>query len=112
MKVTVIPIAIGVLGTVPKYMIRELEELEIGGRAETIKAVVFMTSDRILRKVLETRGNCSHSDSSEKPSTNARVKKLPENKKKMLAQRYMVSSIGIMVRLFANGSGDLGSIPG
>ena len=30
MKVTVIPIIIGALGTVPKGLVKELEELEIG----------------------------------------------------------------------------------
>ena len=33
MKVTVIPIVIGALGTIPKGFVRGLEELEIGGRA-------------------------------------------------------------------------------
>ena len=37
MKVTVIPIVIGALGTILKDLIRELKELEIGGRAEIIQ---------------------------------------------------------------------------
>ena len=36
MKVTVIPIVIGALGTIRKVLVRSLEELEIGGRAEII----------------------------------------------------------------------------
>ena len=36
MKVTVIPIVIGALGTISKNLVRGLEEFEIGGRAETI----------------------------------------------------------------------------
>ena len=35
-KVTVIPIITGSLGTVSKGLVKGLEELEIGGRAETI----------------------------------------------------------------------------
>ena len=35
--VTVIPIMIDALGTVPKGLERELSELDIGGRIETIK---------------------------------------------------------------------------
>ena len=37
MKVTVIPMVIGALGTIPKGLVSELEELEIGGRAETVQ---------------------------------------------------------------------------
>ena len=37
MKVTVIPIVIRVLGTVPKGLKRELEELKIGVHIETIQ---------------------------------------------------------------------------
>ena len=36
MKVTVIPIIIGALGMVLKGLLRELEDLEIQGQAETI----------------------------------------------------------------------------
>ena len=36
MKVTVIPIVIGALDTVPKILVKELENLEIRGRVETI----------------------------------------------------------------------------
>ena len=54
MKVTVIPIIIGALGTVPKCLVRRLEELEIGGRIETIQTTTLLRSSRILRRVLET----------------------------------------------------------
>ena len=36
MKVMVIPIVIGALGTIPKSLLRRLEELKIGRQAETI----------------------------------------------------------------------------
>ena len=36
MKVTVIPIGIGALGTIPKSLVKGLEELEIGGWTNTI----------------------------------------------------------------------------
>ena len=54
MKVTMIPIVIGAPRTIPKGLLRELEELEIGGRIETIQTTVLLRSARILRKVLET----------------------------------------------------------
>ena len=40
MKVTVIPIIIGALGTVTKAIVQELEDLEIRGRVETIQTTV------------------------------------------------------------------------
>ena len=53
MKVTVILIVNCALGTVLKGLVRELEELEIGGRIETIKTKA-LGSARILRRVLES----------------------------------------------------------
>ena len=50
----VIPIVIGALGTVPKGLVKVLEEMEIGGRAETIQTTILLRSTRILRRVLET----------------------------------------------------------
>ena len=40
--VTVIPIVIGELGTIPKGLVRGMEELEIGGRAETIRTIKLL----------------------------------------------------------------------
>ena len=51
MKVTMIPIVIGVLGTVTKGSVQELEDLEIRGRIETIQAKILLRSARILRRV-------------------------------------------------------------
>ena len=56
MKVTVIPMVISALGTMPISLIRRLQELEIIECAETIKATVLLRSTRIPRKVLETWG--------------------------------------------------------
>ena len=49
-----IPIVFSTLGMIPKGLVRELEELEIGGRAETIQTTALLKSTRILRRVLET----------------------------------------------------------
>ena len=57
MKVTVIPIVIGTLGTVTKGLLQELEDLEIKGRVETIQTVTLLRSARILRSVLDTCGD-------------------------------------------------------
>ena len=62
MKVTVIPIVIGALGTVPKWLVEGKENLEIKRRVETILTTALLRSVRILRRVLETwRRWLSHS---------------------------------------------------
>ena len=48
MKVTVIPIVLGALGTISKGFVRGLEELKIGGRIETIQPIALFRSVRIL----------------------------------------------------------------
>ena len=49
MKVTVVPIMIGALGTITKGLLKGLEDLEVGGRVETIQTTA--------RRVLETWGD-------------------------------------------------------
>ena len=56
MKVTIIPIVIGAFGTVTKGLLKELEDLEVGGRVETIQTTTLLGTARILRRVLETWG--------------------------------------------------------
>ncbi len=57
MKVTIIPIVIGAFGTVTKGLLKGLEDLEVGGRVETIQTTALLKTARILRRVLETRGD-------------------------------------------------------
>ena len=54
MKVTIVPIVISALGTITKGLLRGLEDLEIGGRTETIQTAALLRTARILRWVLET----------------------------------------------------------
>ena len=54
MKMTVIPIITGVLGTVSKGLERGLKEAEIGGQIETNQTTEMLKSARIPRRVLET----------------------------------------------------------
>ena len=54
MKVTIIPIAIGALGTVTKGLLKGLEELDVGGRVETIQTTTLLSMARKLRRILET----------------------------------------------------------
>ena len=54
MRVTIIPIVIGAFGTVAKGLLKGLEDLEVGGRIETIQTTALLRTARILRRVLET----------------------------------------------------------
>ena len=54
MQVTIIPIVIGAFGTVTKGLLKGLEDLEVGGRVETILMTALLGTARILRKVLKT----------------------------------------------------------
>ena len=53
MQVTIIPIVIVTFGTV----IKGLDDLEVGGRVETIQTTALLRTARILRRVLETWGD-------------------------------------------------------
>ena len=75
MKVTIVPIVIGALGTVTKGLLKGLEDLEVSGRVETIQknsiAEDGQNTETVSWRLEET---CCHSNSSEKPSANTDVK--------------------------------------
>ena len=54
MQVTIILILIGAFGTVTKGLLKRLDDLEVGGRVETIQTTALLRTARILRRVLET----------------------------------------------------------
>ena len=57
MRVTFIPIIIGVLGTVTKGLLKGLKDLKIRERVETIQTTALLGTARILRRLLETWGD-------------------------------------------------------
>ena len=60
MKVTIVRIVIGAFGIVTKRLLKGLEDLEVGGRVETIQTTASLITARILRimrSVLETWGD-------------------------------------------------------
>ena len=57
MKVTVIPIVIGVLRPVSKCLERRLKELKIRGRTETLQTKAMSKSAQILREILDSKGD-------------------------------------------------------
>ena len=54
MKVTIIPIVIDAFGTVTKGLLKELEDLEVGGWGKIIQTTALLRTARTLRRVLET----------------------------------------------------------
>ena len=54
MKLTVIPIVISALGTIPKRLVKGLEDKEIRGKMETIQITALLRTAKILRRVQET----------------------------------------------------------
>ena len=64
MKVTIVPIVIGAFGTITKWLLKGLADLEVGVRVENIQ----MTA------LLRLEETCCHSNPSEKPSTNTELK--------------------------------------
>ena len=51
---TIVLIVIGAFGTITKGLLKSLEDLEVGGRVETIQTTALMRTARILRRVWET----------------------------------------------------------
>ena len=74
MKGTIIPIVIDAFGTVTKGLFKGLEDLEVGGRVETIQTTALLKTARILRSVRRLEETCCHSISSERPPAYADVK--------------------------------------
>ena len=66
MKVTVLPSVIGVLGTIPKGLVKGLEDLEIRRQVETIQTTVLLKLARILSRVQETLGDFTVAQSPDK----------------------------------------------
>ena len=54
MKVTIVPIVIGALGTLTEVLLKGQEDLEVSGRVETIQTAALLRTARIPRRVLET----------------------------------------------------------
>ena len=53
----IVPIVIVAFGTVTKGLLKGLEDLEVGGRVETIQMTALLRTARILRGVLRTWGD-------------------------------------------------------
>ena len=56
-KVTMIPIKVGGIGTIPKGLMKRLEKLEIRRKSETLEITVLLRSARIPGGIVETWGD-------------------------------------------------------
>ena len=70
MKVTIVSIVIGAFGSVTKGLLMGLEDLEVGGRVETIQR----ERPEYWEESWRLEETCCHSNSSEKSSANTDVK--------------------------------------
>ena len=57
MRGTILSIVIGAFGTITKVLLKGLEDLDVGGRVETIQTTALLRMARILRRILETWGD-------------------------------------------------------
>ena len=57
MTVKIVPIVIGAFGAVTKGLLKGLDDLEVGGRVETIQTTALLRTARILRRITETWGD-------------------------------------------------------
>ena len=80
LKITIIPIVIRTFGTIIKWLVRGLKDLEIRGRVETTQTIELLRLARILRVVpgdlRRLEETCCHSVSRERPSADADMKKV------------------------------------
>ena len=51
------PIVSGTFGTVTKELLNDIEDLKVGGRVETTQITALMRTAKILKRVLQTRGD-------------------------------------------------------
>ena len=78
MKVTIIPIVIGAFGTITKGLQKGLEDLEVGGRAETIQTTTLLEQPEYWEGSWRLKETCCHSNSSERTSANTDEKNSKE----------------------------------
>ena len=67
MNVTIIPILIGAFGTVTKGLLKGLEDLEVGGRVETIQLQYYWEQPEYWEESWGHKETCCHLNTSEKP---------------------------------------------
>ena len=65
---TILPIVIGAFGKVTKGLLKGLEDLDAGGRVETIQSTAYWKRSEYWEGSWRLEETCCHSNSSERPS--------------------------------------------
>ena len=86
MKVTLIPIVIGTLATATKWLLKELEDLEIRGQVEPSQLVHWDRAE-YWEESWRLEETCSHSNFSERPSPLADMKNSRVNNTSLSRER-------------------------
>ena len=81
MKVTIIPVVIGVVVTVRKWTVQGVEDLKIRRRVETIQITTLLRAVRILKRIVETWGDSCWKSLD---SAGVKKKKLSKEKKRII----------------------------
>ena len=68
MRVIVVPVVIGALGTIPKCLVRRLEEVKIGERVENIQTEAFLGRPEYYEETWRLEETCCRLDPWERPS--------------------------------------------
>ena len=74
MKVIIIPIVVGAFGTETKELLKGWEDLEVGGRVETIQKQPYWKRPEYWKESWRLEETCCHSICSKRPSAYADVK--------------------------------------
>ena len=84
---TVIPVVVGVPGTIPKGLVKGIEGLEIRD-VEAIKTTAWQKSARILRMSRRIEETFFYSNSFEKPSANLVLRNSQRSKLIILCKQF------------------------
>ena len=110
MKMAMISIVMGALGTIIKDLVLELADLEIRGRVETMQTPALLRSVRILRNPWRLEEACCYSVSCEKPSGNACVKNSQKRCRLNNCKNILIGTLFSCWFFAANGLIDIGKI--
>ena len=97
MKVTIISIVIGTLGTVTKGLLKQPKNMEITGRVKTSKLQHYWDRPEYWKESWRLGETCCHSNSCEKPSANASMKNLQLTLVWKTLKRKLLQIIIIMI---------------
>ena len=73
LKMSIVPIVIGALGTIPKSLEKHLKELNVEVNISQMQTTVLLNSARIVRKVWSSKESCCYWSSRKNPSKDLKM---------------------------------------